>query len=289
MTMFRVLSEEESRNVTRWQAPNLGADASKVARTRQQASPRQPDSDAGMTSLLGGMELKRGTSSIPSSAPRLQSINQIDVLASHMAAQAAPSEQQKASANEVSAAASAQMLQSSYDEGYNKGYAEGNAALHQHCVRELRAVIKTLGNAEHQRDDNELEDELVALSLDIARLVIQKEIKADKTVIRDIIAKGLDQLPGSSTAVTRVKLHPLDATIAREYMIDDATVKFIDDPTLDRGACHIESGSSIVKAGVDDWLINIAEQLGLNAEPLTHATTSDSPADDGMLAKSPDN
>lgn len=282
MIMFRVLSEAESKNVTRWHAPDLGADASKVANTRQQANPRQPDSgDAEMHSLLGGLELKRDSSSNRSSAPRLQSISPIDVLASHMSGQTS-----QAQASQVSAAASAQMLQSSYDEGYGKGFAAGATALHQQTVQELKAVIMALGVADNRQNDNELEDELVALSVDIARLVIQKEMSIDQTIIQNIVSTGLEQLPGHSMSSTRVNLHPVDAGIVRDNMGADAEITIIEDPTLQRGACNIESGASIVKAGVDDWLVNISEQLGLNVKAETQRMEPVSQLDDKFPTKS---
>ncbi len=289
MTLFRVLSEAESKKVTRWQAPDLGTDTSKVAKTRQQANPRQSaNDDIGMQSLLGGLELKRGAVPIPSVAPRLQTINPIDVLASHMSAQASRAGQQ-ADASQVGAAASAQMVQSSYDEGYGKGFAAGSTALHQQAVQELTLVINALGSVNSRQDDSELEDELVKMAVDIARLVIQKEISIDQTIIHDIVRTGLEQLPGNPESSTCVNLHPADAIIVRDNMRPDAGVTIIEDISLERGACHIESGASIVKAGVNDWLLNISEQLGLNPKSATQSTAPVSLVDDALPGKSQDN
>ena len=261
--MFRVLSEEESRRVTRWKAPDLGANADTVANTRQQAHPRQPEKEANIRSLLGSLELKPNRHSASSSAPRLQTVGVVDVLASHSGSNRQEFESSSATvASGTELDASRHMLQSHYDDGYARGYAEGNAALHQHSVSELRTIISGLCEAGEHYERADIEQQLMGLSMDIARLVIRREISIDSRTMQDIVVAGLDQLPGTSAAIRRVHLHPLDANVVRMHMQEeDANVSIVDDPSLDRGACRIESGASVVNAGIEDWLHTLSEQL----------------------------
>lgn len=255
--MFRVLSEEESKKVTRWQAPDLGSNGQAIANTRQQAQPRATQGDAEVQTLLGSLSLKPGALRSPAVAPRLQSFNQIDVLANHLAGRGSSNESADTSA------ASAQMLQDSYDEGYATGYAQGNLALQQHAIKELQDIVTSITQAASAPDEHELEQTLVALSLDIARLVIGRELSIDDKALLSIVQAGLEQLPGGASATPRVYLHPLDANIVRRHLDDDSTLSVQDDPLLPRSACRIESGASVVNAGVDDWLDTVASQLGL--------------------------
>ena len=261
--MFRVLSEEESRSVTRWQAPDLGASAGTVANTPQQAHPRQPEKEASVRSLLGSLALKPNAELATSAAPRLQTIGVVDVLASQASSNRHASESISATAvagDESEAAA--HMLQSRYEEGYARGYAEGNAALHQHSVCELRTIISGLCEAGDQYRQADIEQQLVGLSMDIARLVIRREISIDPQTMYDIVVAGLEQLPGTGAAISYVHLHPLDANVVRLHLQEEeAAFRIVDDPLLDRGACRIESGASVVYAGMEDWLQSLSEQL----------------------------
>ncbi|MFK8079298.1 MAG: FliH/SctL family protein [Granulosicoccus sp.] len=256
--MFRVLSEEESKKVIRWQAPELGSSTAVVANTRQEAKPQPHKSDAGVRTLLGSRDLKAGHHQSPASVPRLQSISSGDVFANGAMLKAG-------SADNSTIQVSAELLQTSYDEGYSRGFAEGNAALHQQSISELGKIINALEAASRCPEDTDLEQELVSLSMDIARIVIRREITLAPEVMHDIVVAGLELLASDSTG-QRVHLHPFDAAIVREQLSADSPLKVFDDPLLERGACHIESGSSAISAGIEDWLNNISTQLGVLTE-----------------------
>lgn len=266
--LFRVLSEEESRRVTRWKAPELGSDTTAVVNTRQEARPLQPDEQASIRALLGSLDLKSGQQSATPVAPRLQRVNVVDVLAKSSDG-ATPGNEETCAGGVPSDAsmASASMLQSSYDEGYSRGYAEGNAALHQHSVNELRQIIAGLAKACEHEERSDIEHQVVSLSLDIARLVIRHEISTNEKAMHDIVLAGLEQLPGTNQSSRQVYLHPLDANTVRLHLQDDDNIVVRDDTTLDRGDCRIESGASVLNAGVEDWLHTLSEQLASGASP----------------------
>lgn len=263
MTLFRVLSDDESKKVTRWKAPELSPGSTVVANTRQHADPQKPNDDADIRALLGSMDLKPGHLQAQSSAPRLQAGWPVDVLANGAIVQGVNTN--NSSSTDEIPQVSAQLLQASYDEGYSRGYADGIAALHQQSVKELNSIVGALATAQERVGDVELEDELIALSLDIAKLVIRREINLAPEIMHSIVTAGLDQLAGNATG-QRVYLHPLDANIVREQLTVDSVVHIIDESSLPRGAVRIESGSSIVNAGIEDWLNIVSAQLGLISE-----------------------
>lgn len=254
--MYRVLSDEESRNVTRWQAPELGKDAVSVANTRQQANPQLPDGEANVKALLGSLDLKPDKS-------RLTSLMTEKVGGTNgFASGSLKNLSVNGSLASETQVVSAELLQASYDDGYKKGYAEGNTALQQKSLKELRNVICSLQCASSSIDDRQLENELVGMVMDIARFVIQHELSISPEHIHNIVLAGLDQLPGGSSKQL-VTLHPLDACIVRECLPDNTTLSVLEDISLSRGECHITSGASSLNAGVEDWLNVVARQLGL--------------------------
>ena len=252
--MFRVLSEDESKNVVRWQAPDLKGTVP-VANTRQVATPvrlgealpasellrevaaglagGRPVAEQGMlpADLAGGVNstgsAARQTASIPMPNP------------------------------------SANMLQTSYDEGYARGYAEGNAALHQDSVKQLQAIIGSLGKPALKVPDLVLEQELIGLTLDLARLVVQREVEVDPVALASLVRAGMEQLPNAVQSQVSVYLHPSDANVLRELTIQPEGVAYLDDINLKRGDCRIVSDASTVRSGVNDWLEVLGAELGL--------------------------
>jgi flagellar biosynthesis/type III secretory pathway protein FliH len=158
---------------------------------------------------------------------------------------------------------SADMLQASYDDGYAKGFAEGNAALHQQSVKELQSIIDGISLSASDYRNEALEQEVLAMSLKIAGLLVRHGIDVDKNALYQLVCLGLEQLPSMTSDAKRVHLHPLDANVVRELLEHNANVQVKDDIALERGQCRIESGASVVHAGIDDWLNSLAKQLGL--------------------------
>ena len=260
MTLFRVLSEEESKSVTRWKAPKLGASQDTIANTPQHAKPSSPEESTAVKALLGSLDLQPGRRQSQPAPMRLQSISPVDVFSNGPLNLSS-----KNSSEETITPVSAELLQSSYDEGYARGFATGNAALEQQSIKELRKLIEAMSQATVARPDQQaLEQELVALSMDVAQLIIRRELSVKPEVIYEIVVAGIEQLPMASTSQS-VFLHPLDASIVRSQLPADTSVSVIDEPTLNRGDCRIESGASVLQAGVADWLTIAAGQLGLEA------------------------
>jgi len=162
-------------------------------------------------------------------------------------------------------AVSADMLQASYDEGYAKGCSDTREALEENYVKELKTVIAALKAATVRHKDAGLEQEVLALTLDVAKLVIRREMNFDEKLILSIISAGLDQLPGGSDSSACVNLNPFDAAIVRRHIIEEDTFRVVDDPELERGGCRIDYGKSVVNCGIDDWLALVSAQLGLTS------------------------
>lgn len=270
--MFRVLSEEEARKAVRWRAPELNQNTAQIANTRQVVSSLAQPENQDIEKLLARASLKTTMPQTHTSAPELQASHPIDassVLSSKDTLE--PEVSVSTTANIPLPNPSADMLQTSYDEGYAlgrdegqaRGYAEGNAALHQETVVRLNGVIAALSQSKIASDDSALEQEVLALSLEIARVLLRREIAVQPEALSTLVKQGLQQLPSANDAMRRVRLHPLDAKITRDLLADTAKLEIVDDPDLAQGDCIVECASSVVHAGLDNWLENMASQLGI--------------------------
>lgn len=261
--MFRVLSEEEAAGAIRWKAPDLSAQPSQYAKTREWASPISTGSDQPLRSFTTDPANKAGNRDSHFSDAERQSLQQ------------SAEQIQSGTAN-----TSVEMLQSSYDDGYAIGFAEGNAARHQEAVRSLDTLMESIARSAATAEDTQLQQEVVSLSLDIARLIIQREITLDPAVMLDLVKAGLEQIPSLQSNRPRVHLSPADATVVRELMSKEQDLLIVDDVTLQRGQCVISSEHSQINAGVTNWLDAIARDLGIIDEqpdsPETHEQATDS-------------
>jgi flagellar biosynthesis/type III secretory pathway protein FliH len=265
--MFRVLSEEEARKVVRWKAPDIG---NNVADTMQIAKPAKTQTEETVTPVFRSQpsSSEAGTDTTTRRTPKSVSVEEpVYKPAARTYKPILPGHAAKPATTDIQLAnPSAEMLKASYDDGYARGYAEGNAALHQQSVKELKTIVSALSERVNDFENASLEQEVLAMSLKIAELLVQREISIDMNVMQKFVQLGLQQLPATASGPAFVYLHPLDANVVRESIDYGKEVRIVDDTALDRGQCRIEAGASVVHAGVDDWLYSMAAQMGLVTE-----------------------
>lgn len=243
--MFRVLTDDEAKHVIRWQAPDLKGSVP-VASTRQVATP-----------------VHLGTKTATSRS--MQDPVPLPPEADHdtgAASSSSPAASQ--TANIPLPGQSADMLQTSYDDGYARGFAEGNAALHQQSAGQLQGLLSALAKPALKVPDAELEQEVMSLSMDIARLVLRREMQMDGEALAALVRRGMEHLPNAVTAPVQIHLHPLDAALMKEVAELPENVELVDDVAMSRSNCRIRYAASTIHAGVDDWLDLLGSELGLD-------------------------
>lgn len=145
-------------------------------------------------------------------------------------------------------------------EGYEDGYAAGQAAARQEAVRLARAadgMEQALAEL-----DQQVADELLALAIEIARQVVRSEIAARPDTIIGVVHEALAQLPHQHATIY---LHPEDASLVRSYAGDQLTHaghRILDDAKLKPGDCLLESGSSQIDASLPTRWRRVIENVG---------------------------
>ena len=245
MTLFRVLTEEESRSVKRWQAPALSS-AEATVKVASQPSSRQS------TVPENANETDAEDDSHDEFRSDVEPDNSVEADEENI-----ESTSLEETPINVAAAAniSAEMLQSSYDEGFSAGFAEGNAAAYESDNQGLSKILKSLSEQEVLRDETLLED-IIELVKVTTGLILNQEIKTDATLIKDWVVEGLARLP-SATAASIVRMHPLDADRVKQLVDQDLAIRIVEDNTLNRGDCHIEVGASSVRTGVYEQICRL--------------------------------
>jgi flagellar assembly protein FliH len=141
-----------------------------------------------------------------------------------------------------------------YEEGRKKGYEENNAALIKKA-EDFNNLMEALSEP-FKALDEEVENELVKLSIGLASQIIRREIKLDAGQVIAAVREAITVLPLSLQKVN-LYLHPEDAELVRSVLALDETSttwKIIEDPLITRGGCKIYTDVSHVDATVENRL-----------------------------------
>jgi flagellar assembly protein FliH len=145
-------------------------------------------------------------------------------------------------------------------EGYEDGYAAGQAAARQEAARLANAAdVFEKALAEF---DQQVADELLALAIEIARQVVRAEIAAHPDHVIAVLHQALAQLPHQHAIIY---LNPDDASLVRSYAGDQLTHaghRILEDAKLKPGDCVLESGNSQIDATLATRWRRVIESVG---------------------------
>ncbi len=150
-----------------------------------------------------------------------------------------------------------------HEEGFQSGYAEGV----QQAVQENQRLTALL-DALSQQVDEQVAGELLALSLDIARKVLQQALKVNPELMLGVVREAIGTLPHFNQGAHLV-LHPEDAALVRKRMGEQLTHagwKIFEDDRIERGGVRIETANSQIDATLETRWKHVVAALGQNAE-----------------------
>lgn len=152
-----------------------------------------------------------------------------------------------------------------YEEGFKKGQKEGLIAAKNQIdqmTESLVGIMNSLVNPTAQMEDR-VEEELVKLSVLIAKQIVRRELKSDPGQVIAVVREALSILPSASQNV-KVHLNPADAELVRKIIPSNAGERkweIVEDPVLSPGSCQVETDTSQVDASFEARLAAIAAEL----------------------------
>ncbi len=158
-----------------------------------------------------------------------------------------------------------QALQQAEARGYEAGITRAQTEVRARLAaldERIKRLDETLGTLSRPlaQLDSQVEGELVQLALAVGRQLARRELKVEPAQVIAVVREALEQLPAASREV-RVRLHPEDATVLRERLSIAAAERvwtLVEDPTLSRGGCLVQSESSRVDARFESRVAAIA-------------------------------
>lgn len=147
-----------------------------------------------------------------------------------------------------------------HKQGYDAGYAEGAADARKEAER-LRGLVEQF-DAALAGIDQQVAEEVLGLSLEVARQMVCRTLVVKPTAILDILHNALMQLPHQHAAI---HLHPEDASLVRSHLGDQlahAGHRIFEDGTINRGGVHIDAGGSRIDATMETRWKRVIEAIG---------------------------
>ena len=157
------------------------------------------------------------------------------------------------------------LQEEAHKEAFQQGLEEGRQA----GRAEVRAQVERLAGMFHDLAkpfevlDEEVERELLTLSMALARQIVRRELKTDPTQIIGIIREAIAALPVAARDV-RVHLHPEDAAVVRDNLAPTESERawsMVEDPVMARGGCQITTSNSRIDARLETRLTSILSEL----------------------------
>ena len=151
---------------------------------------------------------------------------------------------------------------------YQRGCAEGTAAGAAKAAEPVRAALDRLGSALNDvsrlgaRIRSQAEDDIVRLSVAIARKILRREISTDPDALHGIVLAALERVEGREAF--RVRANPEDAdAISRHVRSAGAPprIEIVPDPSLERGSVIVETAHGNLDASASSQLAEIERGL----------------------------
>ena len=147
-------------------------------------------------------------------------------------------------------------------EGYDAGYEEGTARGRVEAMA-LHSLVQGMDDA-LGRLDQEVAEEILALSIEIARQMVRHHLDAHPEAVGELIREALLQMPQVHALV---HLNPDDLALARDYLGEQLTHaghRLVEDASISRGGVRIDAGGSQIDATVQTRWRRILDNLGRN-------------------------
>ncbi|PKO55338.1 MAG: flagellar assembly protein FliH [Betaproteobacteria bacterium HGW-Betaproteobacteria-19] len=151
-------------------------------------------------------------------------------------------------------------LSDGLEAGRTAGYAEGKARAETEAAR-LKTLADNLDQALAQLD-TEVAEDLLALSIEIARQVLQHTLAAHPDGVADTVRSALAQV---TQAHAQIRLNPDDLALVREHLgeqLSHGNHRLIEDSSIARGGCRVEASGAQIDATMDTRWRRVLESLG---------------------------
>jgi flagellar assembly protein FliH len=147
--------------------------------------------------------------------------------------------------------------------GFVTGHWEGLQAGREEIeaqTNQLRKILSAMTKP-FELTENKVEEELVLLAATIAEKIVHRELSVDPALVSVAVQEAMGVLSATARHIN-LHLHPDDAALLHSHQNDDTPVdwQIVEDASLGRGECLIDSSDEYVDASVRSRIDAILEQ-----------------------------
>ena len=159
-------------------------------------------------------------------------------------------------------------LEAKFQEGRQRGLAEGVAAARKEAEAQMQPALEQLAHAIRElaecrrRVREEATSELVQLSVAIAARILHREITIDPDAVQGLIKAAFDKVQARENV--RVFVHPAHEAVIRRHVELAGTaskVEIVSDAALNRGEIRLETSRGELDASIDTQLREVERGL----------------------------
>ena len=159
-------------------------------------------------------------------------------------------------------------LNQKIDEAFNAGLMEGKDLAERGLINVFRALRASSETIHNLRDKvlRESEDEILNLVMLVARKVIIREIKQDRTILVDVIQNAIAGLSAKEEIIVRINPDDYllvtsgrDEILHKELINERLALK--PDPTVAAGFCFVDTAMGTVDASLDGQMDQLYRSL----------------------------
>jgi flagellar assembly protein FliH len=159
-----------------------------------------------------------------------------------------------------------------YETGFDKGYYEGLTKGKSEMDSKYSGVVATLQSiakgavSEKHKIINNTEEDIVNLSIDIARKVVDQELKVSKDIVVNFVKEAIKMLEKKEKIT--IYTNPADLELIKSHREDfialtdiNEALHILPDDMLEPGECRLESENQIVDTDLDYQFGEIKKNL----------------------------
>ena len=149
-----------------------------------------------------------------------------------------------------------------YEQGYNEGHKQGLDAGREEVSVRVNSLDQILKIAAKPIDaiDSDVRSELVGLVATLVSRIARYQADIDPLMIRSVCDDALESLPSSARNVL-IKVNPEDYEFLKGYLEDRDDYRVVEDPSISRGGCIVDSSVSRVNATLESRIEDALKSL----------------------------
>lgn len=151
---------------------------------------------------------------------------------------------------------------------YSRGRADGERAARAGVDEEIASAMALLSEAlnnvqlHESRWVSNAEENIAAIAVMVARHIVQREVNADPSFVRDVVQSAMAQYPLDQEITIRINPEDLNACRASIEEAGRREIRWISDVSILRGGCLMEGRERIIDGRVDTALERAYRSLG---------------------------